>query len=455
MKDGSTHPALEKVWNSDVVIDTIASDKVERYVNDYNIINYAAKGLKTCFENNLRIHFKIRQERAIRAWLTDEGLDKKFAKVIQHWINGWSYKSGLPEEELESLKKKTKNLVEGHRRVLSLSSSSSTTTLYTDTCDLPVLLKYYNFLKRTFSHVKKIRKFIVVPQYKIGIHYATFDQVGVQGICKELGIWKKKIKENEKEKDKLKRRGWHLLLDMEKVKRLKPNWDFHYLETDGIGASILFSRKCRSVAGNSSKKLKTNESSKAPVAARYVVGVDPGRANVVSCSVYDTATKRVVRKHRMTAKQYYQESWMTERKRASERKTNKAYKAAVEELAVSDDDGKVDSNTETSFDTYLRTLYRNRDTLWSEKSKTKYRKHKMKVYSRKRRCIANFVNVIVPPSQQDDYHVAFGDAKFATTGKGEHFSSPSRLFGKAIRERVGGNDRFSLEIHFQSLSSLQ
>ena len=445
LNDGSTHPILQKVWDSDIVQNTIAKDTVKRYVNDYNIINYAAKRLKICFENNLRLHFKTRQERAIRAWLISNGMDKKFTKATQHSINGWRYNSDwLTEEELLELKEKTTAFVTLHRRALG-----DPETLYTNTCDLRVILKYYSFLKRSFPDVKKIRKFVIVPRHKIGVHYATFDQSGIQGICKELKVWDKE--EVAKTEDKLKKQGWHLLLDLEKIKKLKPKWNFHYLETDGIGASILFSRPSF-VKQEKPKKIKkiskepTVAASVSPT-AKYVIGIDPGRVNIVTCSVVDIATKKVVRKHRMTAKQYYQESWMTDRrKRVTDRAkiVNKPYKLALEELSSEEEEKDSDAPRRNNFKDYLGRLYANYPVLWAEKIKKKYRKCNMKVYSRKQKCIANFVNQIIPPnSNVTDYHVAFGDAKFAATGKGERFSSPAKLFGKVIRERVGGDIRFS------------
>ena len=44
--------------------------------------------------------------------------------------------------------------------------------------------------------------------------------------------------------------------------------------------------------------------------------------------------------------------------------------------------------------------------------------------------------LVIVPLRQSVYRVAFGDTKLASTGKGEHFSSPSRLFGKAIRDKI-------------------
>ena len=130
---------------------------------------------------------------------------------------------------------------------------------------------------------------------------------------------------------------------------------------------------------------------------------------------------------------------------------NGSYKKALEELSCVEEENEEETTTSTvnkvlkNFENYLLRLYANYPVLWSEKIKKKYRKCNMKVYSRKQKCIANFVNRLIPPASDvaDMYHVAFGDAKFAATGKGEHFASPAKMLGKAIRARVGGDVRFS------------
>lgn len=482
-KAGSTHPVLQKVWNSDLVQNTIARDTtVKRYCYDYNVINYAARGLKTCFEKNLRMHFKTRQERAIGAWLVSNGIDKKFARAVQRRINGWSHATDRTAEE-EPLLQGTavESMISRHRRVLEDPG-----TLYTDTCDLRTIINYYFFLKREFSDVEKIRRFAIVPRHKIGVHHATFDQTGIRGICKELKIWEEPREEDVE--DETRRGGWHLLLDTEKIKKMKPKWNLHYLQTDGIAASILFSRPATAAKDGKDGTSEKEDGGRGPAAKRrrkhaskgasgsdaqgagvaaavvnagaeYVIGIDPGRTNVVTCSVVDVKTSKVLRKLRMTAKQYYQESWMTDRRKKvtdRARKSNEPYKRALEAVSsgpAGEDEGVEDEVSEERggitcsggrFEKYLVRLYANYPVLWRERAKKKYRKCDMKVYSRKQRCIADFVNRLIPPkSDVTRYHVAFGAAKFAATGKGEHFSSPARTLGRAIRRRVGGDARFS------------
>ncbi len=75
LKEGSTHPVVEDVWNSPIVQETFLSQQgegnnpIKRHLMDFNTITYAAKQLKTCFETNLRTHFRTRQQRAISGWV--------------------------------------------------------------------------------------------------------------------------------------------------------------------------------------------------------------------------------------------------------------------------------------------------------------------------------------------------------------------------------------------------
>ena len=59
------------------------------------------------------------------------------------------------------------------------------------------------------------------------------------------------------------------------------------------------------------------------------------------------------------------------------------------------------------------------------------------VLSEKKKTLDNFVNRVVGDDRAEPLHVAFGAAKFASTGRGEHYASPSSLVAKLIRKRVG------------------
>ncbi|AAL33487.1 hypothetical protein SWSSV_gp165 [White spot syndrome virus] len=470
LKEGSTHPVVEDVWNSPIVQETFLSQQgegnnpIKRHLMDFNTITYAAKQLKTCFETNLRTHFRTRQQRAISGWLAENGFDKKYTKLVQHWIIGCTYKSDWVDSgDLERVKEGTKNFVTLHRKHLCVISDKKNGTIsYSpeEKYPIPSILNYYKFLQTEYPQNKKIQKMIVVPKHKLKIHYCTFDQTTIQGICKDLGVWKDMEERHKQSEDILYKQGWYLLFDVKKIKKLRPNWNFHSIQTDGEGVSVLFSREVEEVE-TVSKKSKKNKKPRGdedrrnypPTNAKYVVGVDPGRTNVVSCSVFDTRQKRVVRKHRMTAKQYYQESWMTDRRKANEtyKKNNKEYKEALEEITRYDNgeeiinDGNGDTSTPTKkFEAYLKVVNEHYRLLWNEKGKKKYRKNAMKVYSRKQKCISNFIDELIPKRDKiEDYHIAFGDAKFACTGRGEQYASPARIFAKKIKERVGGDKRFT------------
>ena len=78
------------------------------------------------------------------------------------------------------------------------------------------------------------------------------------------------------------------------------------------------------------------------------------------------------------------------------------------------------------------------DVIWRTKTARKWRKSKFRVYCLKKKTLDNFINDVVG-DRHKSFHIAFG----ATTGKGEHYSSPYSLIGKLMRERVGGEENFS------------
>ena len=110
------------------------------------------------------------------------------------------------------------------------------------------------------------------------------------------------------------------------------------------------------------------------------------------------------------------------------------YKTANEEL----------SKTDRLTLEYLRVLNTHQEVIWRTKTAKKWRKGNFRAYCLKKKTLDNFINKVIGDKTQP-FHIAFGAAKFAATGKGEQFSSPSSLVGKLFRERVGkDNNTFSL-----------
>ena len=91
---------------------------------------------------------------------------------------------------------------------------------------------------------------------------------------------------------------------------------------------------------------------------------------------------------------------------------------------------------------YLGIFDENFDTLWKTKGSKKWRRSKFRVYCLRNKILANFVNRVLGDTTQP-FHIAFGAAKFAATGKGEHFASPCSSFGEQLKEQAGAG-RFSL-----------
>ena len=157
---------------------------------------------------------------------------------------------------------------------------------------------------------------------------------------------------------------------------------------------------------------------------KRIIGIDPGRKNIVFCVELDPESRRIVKKTKLTTKQYYCDSGFTRHKKKTEKWLSE--ERINEELSGCE-----------SFDNYLGVYKNNFQKIWGgARISKKWRRGKFRVYCLKRKTLDSFVNRVVGDTTRP-FHVAFGAAKFAATGKGEHYASPSSTVGKLIQEKAG------------------
>ena len=210
-------------------------------------------------------------------------------------------------------------------------------------------LRYYYFLKKEYSERStKLKNIPLVPKNDIKIHYIDFDDMGIMGLCRDANIKLKKTNQNEERTftDILEDKGWNKIFDMDKVLRMGgKNWTFdRCIATDGVACSIRYYKR-KNIDTYNKKKIKKNKdqvtkSSKNTTTTtidndnainlngKRVIGIDPGRKNIASSVELDPQTRRIVKKHRLTSKQYdagitkhkknIQERWLMEEKLANE-----------------------------------------------------------------------------------------------------------------------------------------
>ena len=428
-KKRNSIPAIEKTWEQHENVLQEYTKHIHRYHSDYNLINYSAKTFQTAFFNNLKLNFISRQRRTIRQQIRESSTTKIYA--LQCFINNWDYKGRtFCRTQLEQLKTTHWHWIEKHRDYLPKEKRISEQNLTPKQ-----FIKYYNFLKTNSNKLKKIK---LVPENKIKAHYVDFDAAGVKGLCHEIGFDLYKLNlENKLEKE-----GWDKVFNLKKIDKLTSSkWTFdRCIATDGVSCSIRYYKQEPTTSKN--KKLKTSdntfvkiqhpiEKKETNLSGKRIIGIDPGRKNIAFCVELDPQTRKIVKKTKLTSKQYYCDSGFTKYKNKVQKwlTKNEDYKTANEQL----------SQTNNTLE-YLNVLNNHQDVIWQTKTAKKWRNGKFRVYCLKKKTLDNFINKVIGDGP---FHVAFGAAKFTPTGRGEHYSSPSSLLGKLMKKRIG-EENFSL-----------
>ena len=454
-------PAIDRAWYGREL--QLQPRSEGRHHSDYNLVNYCAKTYQTAFLNNLQFNFVSRQRRAIRVYLKccgggggggdRGGLGEKKRKksdttrlvyALQCFINDWKYAGRTySEEQLRELRIEHFLLVERHKSHLPPVGKNSLQ---------PVdFLRYYNFLKREYKETStKLKNLPLVPQNEVKVHYVDFDAVGVKGLCHDLGININLADKEKKEKETLhdevlQREGWGQIFDLKRIRKMGgKGWTFdRCIATDGIACSVRYYRELgeeeeKRKSRQPKKKFKKSNGTAANdlsepetqqqlhLEGKRIIGIDPGRKNIAFCVELDPESRKIVKKSKLTSKRFYCDSGYVRHKRLTEKWTSeKKYKLAIEEFSACE-----------SFDSYLDSNAKNYETVWETKTSKKWRRSKFRVYCLKKKTLDKFVKSVVgDPSKQ--FHVAFGRAKFAATGRGEHFSSPSSTLRKLFREKFG------------------
>ena len=414
-------------------------------------------------------------------------VDKSLVYALQKLINNndksikgrcVGKKNIYAQDGFDDLRNEHADFIQTHQKLLQ-------------TGNLIDLIRYYGFLKREYGpYCTKLKNIPLVPQNEVKMHYIDFDAVGVKGLCHDMGK-AKQLRDRSNAIDLMEKEGWNLIFNLRKLRKMGGRrWTFdRCIATDGVGCSIRYFQREEQIqndkrrrsssednnesspetkrikkeknydggdddvgaaASYSRKKKKTirirsqqlhdddeNGQSQSDIDNRKrIIGIDPGRKNIAYCVELDPETKKIIKKTRLTARQYYCDSgFMRYKQKVQTWLSEEKYKRINENLSKT-------VLAEDSFQAYLKLYVQNFNVIWQSKTCKKWRREKFRVYCLKKKTLAKFINKVIGDVSQP-FHIAFGAAKFAPTGRGEAFSSPCSSLGKLIREKAGSRN-FSL-----------
>jgi hypothetical protein len=419
-----------------------------RHVDDSNIYATAANKMAT----NLKTHLRTNLDRFMKKYLY-RTISKSEALNVLIDIWGWkTAKSEDPKIRQEVVTEKIKEI----RSILKLDGETTIDKAWLKSVEsLNQILKFIIFVNIQFEKEKK-PLINILPINKIKMHYITIDSLTLFGILKEL-------KYISGSKNPLGHDIWLGIFDFEKIIGKNKKFTFT-VDTDGVAMTVHFWRlndekkKNRELImkgrkeGNEEevkKRLKktTKKEEKPNLENKRIIGLDPGRSNIMTCVEIDKDGKQ--RKNVLTRRQYYNDSGLYKARTRTNKWNNDI---SIELTMLSQNSGKYVSLEK--FMAYIEVKKTIDDKLWDEYRKRKWREQRFRLYGGKKRTFSRFFNKLGNPS---DIIIAYGSAKFAPGGKGEISVPTSRTFKEcSYRFKTFVVDEFrSSKIYWKDDSVLQ
>jgi len=473
-------------------------DTYGRHMGDRNIYSHACRKYITNIKNHLKMNFDGFLNKLLYNISFRKYNDKKYLGQIVYdarcKIHNWSNNKNdqwwqeLSQRDKESVSSDITSTVEFIRkRILKCDNCEKIDEQWMKNNFLTILRLYAYILDRcenvnreieesekkgSKKKYKYVKLFNLIPMNTIKAHYITVDNDVFEGLYKD--VIGKMDKNWQQQKDEY----WSKLL---RIRRLegRQNTFSHTLTTDGISVDFHYKKpislnlslikelddKMKEINAKYAKKDEKNkdeikEKDKKPrrnvksmtqeeeekrviqefLRDKRVIGLDPGRANIIFLAEEYTIDKDVqtndgkmetkqetkVRWYKLTRQHYYKKAKISECTRKAQRWIieNKDYSEAIR-LLSENSPKKLDYR---AFKNTFHLVYHQQwDILWQEMLKPRWRKNRLTIYGGKKRVFQEFFRKVEKDSD-DDIVIAYGSAKFASTSKGELAVPTSRAY---------------------------
>jgi len=415
----------------------------------------------TNFFNSLRMNYKNRQLEYIKYWLKENNLDYE-PKFVQAKINNWKYtsktekdskKESTPHDHLikfieqERLELNIKGMVESVKN--SKSYKESKKNISDDEISMydgwlssvemrTVLVRYYHKILVLLERHKEAKKFTLAPITKIANMNIHIDSTVLLNILGKF-LKSKEIKRNATKLSGLTRNeddnklAWSYVFNIKRIESYNKYSHFSYtIDTDGVSTSIHYKRF---PADEKPPYSLSNLTEKEIMEAKNqrIIAFDPGRTNLLSGVEKDQDGN--IKKYELKKSTYYNATGMT---KASIYKKNHLDKINEAELKFREHSLKT-TNIEI-YKKFIANYLLVYDDVWNVRTTKKWINQKFRVYTLKQKFVDNIINCIigdVPDKEAEKKRIiiAYGDAKFDSTGKGEK-AGPTSWLSKKISQKV-------------------
>jgi hypothetical protein len=268
--------------------------------------------------------------------------------------------------------------------------------------DHPIMKCYYEFI--AFNEEHGFKNFTLLPLCAIKVHAVKIDKKVLYALLKAINGTEATSPDNFNAEFEFGR-----YFDTTGMKNHEWTWT-KSLHTDGITASFLFER-IRLVTTEVKKPKKQKVEQPKFVDATSFIGIDPGRANLI------TAIKQDEHGHhstiKLTRKQFYNDAGIT---KTNQRVAHWNKRIVEEELLFAQHSLKtVDLDQWRGF---LFDYIQVHDALWDEKCKPQRSRARFRMFNGKKRVMDKTINKFKNEDKTMPV-IGYGAAKFSATGKGE------------------------------------
>lgn len=383
--------------------------KTERYEKDSNVYTYGVNKYVTNLKNALKMNLEKQVRKYLKSLENLILIDTTERIFCLYSIMGWKK---MPVDCcLEEPRDEVLDIIKQQRRILGLGEGASITPLwYKQQENLLSIIRHRVFLNRLPN--SQYKHFNIIPISKMRLNFITIDNDVFIGILKEIGQLKRDT--NDFEIKEL----WRAFFKVHKHETDAKKFS-SIVDTDGVSICIHFLRpKKVERTDDAIEEYNTKLKEKFKSDKIRHLACDPGRKNIytiVEVVKNPMTNAEAIKEYTFTRQQYYAESGINKAKKNTINWSKKIEKPLQNASKVTTKGTLLEDHKR-----YLDVFFAEFETLWNEYTKPRWAEQRLRLYGGKKRSLETFWNDLLGKENvRRETVIAYGNAKFASGGKGE------------------------------------
>jgi hypothetical protein len=377
-----------------------------RIDGDKQAILYLSRKYQANFLNHIRVPFFSRQFKMILL-LSPK---KKIARRVQLMINN---RISLDSRLMAQFSPEIQAWVQAQRDWFQQVEVGAKVDMAWIRKHFNRAITYTYYMQGVFKQAEAVN-FSIAPQAQIKSHFLVIDTKILYHMSKNVGLHR----ENESTFRSNKDDYWHEYFDLESLRDVSYFAD--YIETDGVALCVHYELPKSQISPQGDQLTQRSSfstsnqtvNSQPPVSEdQRCIAFDPNRENILYG--VERLPNGEMQTYILSRGRYYEEGHINR----SHRRTHKCEQAIQ---PINDQLSQTTAKT-PSIDQlieYVQIQNQHREQLWAHRTQKKYARNRMDVYIHKNKCLDRFFSSLWQGNQSPPI-IAYGNAKFASTGPGE------------------------------------